>query len=289
MSKFNYKYDFFISSSSKDLKLVERMFESLKGYRVFHADTNLKHKAGEAYFEVISRAILQSENFILVVSPDSMKSKWVHIEYQTFFNKCYTKDGRRRIILLKGDGFRLKDVPVFFSNFQIADSVEQILSSVTESEIQTDKTINSNYTNPESHANKKWVIKPSRLILPVTGALIISLLAIYFIGLGPKNQLDQSKLIIKEVKADPSIIVSPCNPADLLIFISSKIDDLSFESNILPNDSIKVIHSPERNEYVICHPKERFILIITGPGYEPNAQYINGLKWRLKYKVTGKK
>ncbi|TSA36049.1 MAG: TIR domain-containing protein [Porphyromonadaceae bacterium] len=194
MSKPKYKYQFFISSSSKDRQIVQRIHEFLKGYRVFLPEIDLKQSAGEAYFDVISEAIFQSKDFILVVSPDSMKSKWVQIEYQTFFNNCYAKD-KRRIFLLKGEGFKIKDVPLFFRNFQIADSIEQILNSCNESEIQSEKIIEPTQAKPESPPKIKKVIKPSQLILPVVATLVISLLALYFIRLGPKDSINSKDSI----------------------------------------------------------------------------------------------
>ncbi|MCX6226580.1 MAG: TIR domain-containing protein [Bacteroidia bacterium] len=207
MSKPNYKYQFFISSSSKDRPFAARIHEALKGYKVFHSEVDLKQNAGEAFFEVISEAIDQSKDFILVVSPDSMKSKWVKIEYQTFFNNCYAKDNRRRIFLLKGEGFRLKDVPLFFRNFQIADSVEQILDSCIEIEIQPEKRSKPAQPKPESQPTIKKAIKPLRLILPVAGILLLALLAVYFIWLGPKESINpKDSLQVNSQKTDSSLL-----------------------------------------------------------------------------------
>jgi len=167
----------------------------MKGHRVFHSEINLKRNAGDAYFEVISEAINQSRNFILIVSPESMKSKWVRIEYQSFFNNCYTKDNHRKIFLFKGEGFKLKDVPLFFKNFQIAESVEQILISDDEAYIEPERTIEPEQGKREESKENNKHLKPKIIILLGSGVMIILILVLIFGALNittTKNSKDPS-------------------------------------------------------------------------------------------------
>ena len=197
MAKQKFKYQFFLSSSSQDRQYVQGIHGALKGYKVFHSEIDLKDSAGEAYFDVISQAIIQSKDFILVVSPESMKSKWVQIEYQTFFNNCYAKD-KRRIFLVKGEGYKAKDVPVLFRNFQMADTIDQILSICGESESKTpsEPVINAIQEKQDKIPVTKKGFKPLRLIIPVGALLLIAIVAIYFIS-SKTNSSTNSKEVKK--------------------------------------------------------------------------------------------
>jgi uncharacterized protein YggU (UPF0235/DUF167 family) len=122
------QYDFFICSSEKDSPKVEQALEQLSGFSVFYPHRDVAQQSGEMFFDVLADALSESKDFILIISPESAKSKWVKIEYQTFFNNFYSVENNRRIFLLKGKDFNMNDVPLFFKNFQISDSVEQIIA-----------------------------------------------------------------------------------------------------------------------------------------------------------------
>lgn len=195
MSKPSYKYHFFISSSSQDNSFVDKMLESMPGYKVFHSQVDLKENVGDTYFDVIAEAIYQSRHMILVVSPPSMKSKWVKIEYQTFFNNCYAQtEEDRRIFLIKGDDYKVKDVPILFSNFQIADNIDQVLKSLHKDEkilVQAPKPAPEPKQTKEKKRNSRTSV---RRIMLVAAALVITCLAIVLItGNGRNRAGNQAK------------------------------------------------------------------------------------------------
>ncbi len=124
----NSKYDFFISSAAEDVDFVGSVLRKMTDFNVFYPHTDMSHASGEMYFDVLAEALENSKNFILVISPDAVKSKWVKVEYQTFFNNFYSETNSRKIFLLKGKDYRIEDVPLFFRNFQIADNIDQIIN-----------------------------------------------------------------------------------------------------------------------------------------------------------------
>ncbi|MCX6226577.1 MAG: PEGA domain-containing protein [Bacteroidia bacterium] len=97
-----------------------------------------------------------------------------------------------------------------------------------------------------------------------------------------------SIFILQTLPVDNTYLAEKCNTSDLIIFISCKIPGLSFESNVIKTDSFKQFFNPDREEYIICHSMEPFMLTINCPGYESRDEPIDGLKSRYKFKITGK-
>lgn len=132
MTDNKFKYDFFICSSANDAGFVKDVLKQLTNFSVFYPHSDMSQSSGEMYFDVLAEALENSKDFILIVTPDAAKSKWVKIEYQTFFNNFYSETNNRKIFLLHGKDFNLKDVPLFFRNFQIATGIDQIISRVSQ-------------------------------------------------------------------------------------------------------------------------------------------------------------
>ena len=129
----DFDYDIFVSFSSFDREVLQLVVEKLRGcgLRVFISDQNLIDYAGESFSQTIQQALEKSQHFILVSSPNSVKSPWVEIEYETFFNQFHVHDRKnRRIFVLKGIDFDLKFVPLFLRNMQIANNAEQIVHTL---------------------------------------------------------------------------------------------------------------------------------------------------------------
>ena len=128
-----FDYDIFVSFSSLDREVLQPVVEKLRGYglRVFISDQNLIEYAGEVFAQTIENALENSKHFILVSSPNSVKSYWVEIEWITFFNQFHVNDRKnRRIFVLKGIDFDLNLVPLFLRNMQIAENAEQIVHTL---------------------------------------------------------------------------------------------------------------------------------------------------------------
>ena len=73
-------YSCFISYSTKDQEFADRLYADLqnKGVRCWFAPPDIR--GGEHTIDQIDKAIRMHERLLLILSPDSMKSKWVETE-----------------------------------------------------------------------------------------------------------------------------------------------------------------------------------------------------------------
>ena len=128
-----FEYDVFLSFSSKDEEIVRPIWQelSLSGLRVFWSDETLKNNAGQSFFKVIQSSLEKSQHLILICTEDALSSKWVQLEYETFFSNYHLKhEHYRRLILLPQKGFDLSSLPPFLRNIQIASSVSEAIPLV---------------------------------------------------------------------------------------------------------------------------------------------------------------
>jgi hypothetical protein len=140
-----FEYDVFLSFASADEELVKPIWQemSLSGLRVFWSDETLKQNIGQSFVKVIQNALIQSRHFVLICTQNSMQSKWVEEEYNTFYSLCYLpSDRKRRLMLLKIKDFNLSSLPPFLRIIQLSDSVEQIISMLGGVNIQALKQEN---------------------------------------------------------------------------------------------------------------------------------------------------
>jgi hypothetical protein len=93
--------------------------------------------------------------------------------------------------------------------------------------------------------------------------LTFSLLGLIFsINAAAQNQ----ESIVIENKDNCGVVVpEQCKPGDIIIIINSSIQDLKFESNMLPDSAYKVIYYEAINQYIICHERMKFKLTVSGP------------------------
>jgi len=128
-----YTYDFFLSFSNADELVAKNIWEILRGngLKVFLSAEALKISAGKSFFENISNALQESKNFILFCTHESLKSEWVRVEYETFFNEFHLKDKEdRNMFILKSKEVELFDVPLLLRRLQFAESPSEILTSL---------------------------------------------------------------------------------------------------------------------------------------------------------------
>lgn len=128
-----FEYDVFLSFSSKDEEIVRPIWQelSLSGLRVFWSDETLKQNAGQSFFKVIQSSLEKSQHLILICTEDALSSKWVQLEYETFFSNYHLRhENYRRFILLPHKGFNPSSLPPFLRNIQIASSVSEAIPLV---------------------------------------------------------------------------------------------------------------------------------------------------------------
>jgi hypothetical protein len=83
------------------------------------------------------------------------------------------------------------------------------------------------------------------------------------------------------------VIPEQCTPDDMIIIIYSSIQNLQFESNMLPDSAFKVIYYGRANQYVICHPRMKFILTVSGPNLQSaDIEVFNLEKPQICYRIS---
>ena len=129
--KNNYmRYDVFLSFSSKDEKEAKILYEKLKSneLKVFYSNENLKTNAGQAYLSKISDALDQSCHFILLCTENTKESKFVKIEYETFFEIHIKNEEKRRLILYyNNDDYEELGLPSILNRYQKVNSLENLI------------------------------------------------------------------------------------------------------------------------------------------------------------------
>jgi hypothetical protein len=102
----------FISYSRKNLDFVERLVKDLQdaGFEVWYDISGLE--IGKRWVTEIEDAIKQSQYFIVILSPDSIKSEWVEREFLS------AEKYKLKIIPLL---FQSCDLPMWCNNLQYID------------------------------------------------------------------------------------------------------------------------------------------------------------------------
>jgi hypothetical protein len=117
------------------------------------------------------------------------------------------------------------------------------------------------------------------LVLKLTSALFV----LFTVQIYAQNI---ENIDIERIYDQNIIIPSLCSPEDIIILINSSIENLKFESNILPDNDFKVIHIEESNQYFICHEKERFKLTVSGPNLQSEDIPIFNLNESYAFRLT---
>jgi hypothetical protein len=186
-----YKYDVFLSFSSKDLDFVKPIWEKLtkKGLKVFSSDEVLKKSIGLEFDDEIESALEQSNHFVLVCTPNAMSSGWVKDEYKAFYHHIYKKSQKqRRFIILAGPGFDISLVPLMMRQLQMAKAIDEIIETIAdktmpqkagEKELISQKSSEHLITKKRRSPQGNKILNWFGLVMALT-ALMISVFAIIF-------------------------------------------------------------------------------------------------------------
>lgn len=93
-------------------------------------------------------------------------------------------------------------------------------------------------------------------------------------------------MLIEKMENTSIVIPEQCSPENMIVVVNSSIQDLKFESNVLPNDQFIVTYNAQANQYVICHEKSKFKLMISGPNLQSEEIEIFDLEKPLVFRVT---
>lgn len=126
-----FDYDVFLSFASADKATAREIWQTLaqSGLRVFWSTETLKEVTGRSFLSVIQESLVKSQHFVLFWTAHAKASKWVKVEYETFYSQCHLMDeGSRRLISLLDTGEPISSLPPFLRNLQITGSVQEVVS-----------------------------------------------------------------------------------------------------------------------------------------------------------------
>ena len=167
------EYDLFISYTHKDRPLVEKFAEQLKAKRVRIWYDKWEMQAGDVLRERIGEGILKAANFVVLLSPASLKSRWVRYELNSGMIEEIERDSVR-VIPAFGPGIKPENVPPDLraklaidlrSPQGIATAVDQIVALV-----QPEKRVRKELiarlrkpaSDPEEIKEKRRLSRPGR-------------------------------------------------------------------------------------------------------------------------------
>jgi len=146
-----YNYDIFLSFSTKDTSVARKIWQQLSesDLLVFWSDTSLKKELGESWFDKVEESLEKSQHMVLLITKNSLKSKWVLREYKAFLHSCYEENKRRLIPLLDND-IKITDLPLFmreFQTFRLGDpgAIKRLGNLIREYSLRLVKTDSENY------------------------------------------------------------------------------------------------------------------------------------------------
>jgi len=124
-------YDIFLCFSSRNEAEAKILWQELSscGLKVFWSDVTLKQNVGESFFAVIEKALMSSRHFVLLWTKETIQSKWVKLEYESFFSHYHLLSPQtRRFIIFQGKNFHSAEIPLFLKNIQCTQSINEIIS-----------------------------------------------------------------------------------------------------------------------------------------------------------------
>jgi hypothetical protein len=128
-----FKYDVFISHSSKDKPTIERLIQDLRNAGVSYWVDHEQITFGDRITEKIEDGLSQSKYVLVCLSPNLGKSNWVRAEYGSILNRTLSQQGySRKVIPLKLDDSNNYDIPPLLADIKTAnyynmDDFDQLL------------------------------------------------------------------------------------------------------------------------------------------------------------------
>jgi formylglycine-generating enzyme required for sulfatase activity len=145
-------FDIFFSFSSKNQSAAQQEVQKLRnaGLKVFFSGEDLSQHIGEEFLDKIQHALNYTKHFVLYCTPQAMQSRWVKLEYSTFFTQFHMNDEKRRLFILRGENFNNDLVPLFMRSIQTG-TTEQVIHVLnpTTSRKETQVASKQNYTVPK--------------------------------------------------------------------------------------------------------------------------------------------
>lgn len=116
----------------------------------------------------------------------------------------------------------------------------------------------------------------------ITYFVLLLLMLQYQVTMSQKLEM----LHIERLNEHTAPIPAQCSPDDIIVTINSSIPNLDFESNARKDSEFKIIQDLDLNQYIICHPREKFLLTVSGQSLEAQDIEIFELNVIHAYRIT---
>jgi hypothetical protein len=116
--------------------------------------------------------------------------------------------------------------------------------------------------------------------------IVLSFLFLGFLLSSPIQAQNLETMLIEKLDNVSIVFPENCNPEDLIIVINSSIQNLKFESNMLPIEDFIVTYNKLSNQYIICHEKIKFKLTVSGTNLQSEDIEIFNLEKPLAYRIS---
>jgi len=130
--RIDFEYDVFLSFSKLNKDFVLNIANNLRGYglRVFVYFETIAENVGNSWQSKISNALERSRHFVLVCTPEAMKSENVKDEYENFFNQIHRKNCKRKFIIFEGTNFSENLLDMLYRNKDRATDLNELVKGL---------------------------------------------------------------------------------------------------------------------------------------------------------------
>jgi len=116
-----FKYQVFISHSSKDNSVVDRLVQKLKQQGITYWIDAEQIGFGESITKQIEDGIRASKHILVCLSSNLGKSNWCRAEYAAVLHQYFSGSTNRRVIPIKLDDVTDDEIPVLLYDIRRAD------------------------------------------------------------------------------------------------------------------------------------------------------------------------
>ncbi|MEM9954857.1 MAG: COR domain-containing protein, partial [Chloroflexota bacterium] len=113
-----YDFDVFISHSSRDNPMIERVIKSFKRHNIKYWLDNEQIKPDSKIVSEIERGIETSRHFLICLSPNYVQSEWCKGEYRPVLNSILSRVEGYSVVLLNLEDMDLKETPLMLREWK---------------------------------------------------------------------------------------------------------------------------------------------------------------------------
>ena len=271
------KEQIFISYSSQDMDwalIVQNALEE-KGYSCWMAN-NGGINPGENYAEKITEALNNCPVFLLILSPNAVKSPWVPKELNIAISS------RKHIIpfqIIPSDstlfGFQLENIQILsldkFHNEKSLNTLVQTVAMALDTELPPDQ--NSTSSNGLSHSYINRIHNPLTMIRPLLTAILVILLVICASILWKKTDHSSKTDMGTFPTTNMTESISITDPTVMEAIAPAENASVEEESSLNEPKTTELIPDLSRSEYVTLYSQH----IMEGSGAKTLDECMNSI------------